>query len=94
VALTEGLAAHAGDRVDVLDSHAGMHLVAWLRDYDDARCARLVEHARAHGLGLYPIAPYYLDPPMQAGLLLGYAGLAPAEISTAMRLFGACLREV
>jgi hypothetical protein len=31
---------------------------------------------------------------MQAGLLLGYAGLAPPEIATAMRLFGACLREV
>jgi GntR family transcriptional regulator/MocR family aminotransferase len=94
VALTEGLAAHAGDRVEVLDSHAGMHLVAWLRDYDAARCARLIAHAREHALGLYPIAPYYLDPPAQAGLLLGYAGLAPAEISTAMRLFGACLREV
>jgi GntR family transcriptional regulator/MocR family aminotransferase len=93
-ALTEGLAVHAGNRVDVLDSQAGMHLVAWLRGFDGARCARLVAHAREHELGLYPIAPYYLDPPAQAGLLLGYAGLAPAEISTAMRLFGACLREV
>ena len=93
-ALTEGLAVHAGNRVDVLDSQAGMHLVAWLRGFDGARCARLVAHAREHELGLYPIAPYYLDPPAQSGLLLGYAGLAPAEISTAMRLFGACLREV
>ena len=94
VALTEGLAEHAGDRADVLDSHAGMHLVAWLRDYDHARCARLIALAREHGLGLYPIAPYYLDPPAQAGLLLGYAGLAAPEISTAARLFGSCLRKV
>jgi GntR family transcriptional regulator / MocR family aminotransferase len=93
-ALTEGLAVHAGNRVDVLDSHAGMHLVAWLRGFDGARCARLVAHARGCELGLYPIAPYYLEPPTQAGLLLGYAGLAPTEISTAMRLFGTCLREV
>ena len=92
-ALTEGLAAHAGDRVDVLDSHAGMHLVAWLRGYDAARCTQLIAHARARGLGLYPIAPYYLRPPAQAGLLLGYAGLAPAEIATAMRLFGASLHS-
>jgi GntR family transcriptional regulator/MocR family aminotransferase len=93
-ALTEGLAAHAGDRVDVLDSHAGMHLVAWLRDHDEARCARLIAHARDRGLGLYPIAPYYLDPPARSGLLLGYAGLAASEIDTAMRLFGASLRAV
>jgi GntR family transcriptional regulator/MocR family aminotransferase len=43
---------------------------------------------------LYPIAPYYLDPPARSGLLLGYAGLAASEIDTAMRLFGASLRAV
>jgi len=91
-ALTEGLAEHAGAHVDVLDSHAGMHLVAWLRDHDEARCEALIARARGKGLGLYPIGPYYLRPPRQAGLLLGYAGLPAAEITVAMRLFGECLR--
>jgi GntR family transcriptional regulator/MocR family aminotransferase len=91
-ALVAGLREQAGDAIEMLDSQAGMHLVAWLRDHDQARCQRLIAHAHACGLGLYPIAPYYLAPPARPGLLLGYAGLAPGEIAAAMRLFGACLR--
>lgn len=88
-----GLARHAGSAVEVVDSNAGMHLIAWLRTGDHADCERLAAHARTRGLGLYTIAPYCLRPPRQPGLLLGYAGLPPADIDAAMRLFGRCLRE-
>ena len=76
--LLDGLSRHAGDALEVVDSHAGMHVVAWMRG-----------HSR--GLGLYSIRPYYMAPPDRAGLLMGYCGLSTAEIEPATRLLGQCL---
>jgi len=45
----------------------------------------LVAAAEQVDLGLYPIAPYYADPPPRAGLLLGYAGLSPRDLAEAAR---------
>ena len=93
-ALVEGLREHAGGAVEVRDSQAGMHLVAWLHDFDEARLQRLIEAARVRGVGLHALGPSYLRPPARVGLLLGYAGLAPKEISAAMVRFGGALRAV
>ena len=91
-ALVDGLREHAGDAVQVRDSQAGMHLVAWLRGFDEARLQGLIDAAQQRGVGLHPIGPCYLHPPSGSGLLLGYAGLAPKEIAAAMVRFGAALR--
>jgi GntR family transcriptional regulator/MocR family aminotransferase len=93
-ALMQGLREHAGETVEVRDSQAGMHLVAWLRDFDESRLHSLIAAARARGVGLHTINQCYLQPPVRMGLLMGYAGLAPKEISAAMLRFGAALREV
>jgi GntR family transcriptional regulator/MocR family aminotransferase len=93
-AMLNGLARHAGDFVEVVDSNAGMHLTAWLSRANHGDCERLVAHARERGLGLYTVAPYCLKPPPRPGLVFGYAGLPPADIEAAMRLFGRCLREL
>ena len=93
-AMLNGLAKHAAGVVEVVDSNAGMHLTAWLDGMSHADCERLIEHARERGLGLYAIAPYCLKPPPRPGLVLGYAGLPPADIDAAMRLLGRCLREL
>lgn len=90
--LLEGL-RRCGDRVEIADSRAGMHLVVWLTGKSAAQGEAFIARARSLGLGLYPIAPYYLDPSDRAGLLLGYAGLSVAEIGEAMKLFEACLQE-
>ncbi len=92
-AMLAGLRRHAAHAVEVVDSNAGMHLTAWLRTGSHADCERLAAHARERGLGLYTIAPYALQAPPRPGLLLGYAGLPPADIEAALRLFGRCLRE-
>lgn len=92
-AMLEGLARHAGDALNVIDSNAGMHLTAWLAHANHGQCERLVAHARTRGLGLYTIAPYCIKPPPRPGLVLGYAGLPPADIEAALRLLGRCLRE-
>ena len=70
-----------------------MYLIVWLRDCDAAQGEAFIARARSHGLGLYPISPYYLSPPDRAGLLLGYCGLSVAQINDAMNAFGACLDE-
>lgn len=93
-AMLSGLKRHAGDFVEVVDSNAGMHLTAWLTRANHGDCERLVAQARERGLGLYTIAPYCLKTPPRPGLVLGYAGLPPADIDAAMRLFGKCLREL
>ena len=93
-ALLQGLEEHAGDHVEVVDAPAGMHTVVWLRDYSFDDCERLIMEARSVGVGLYPIEPHYLGKPERPGLLLGYAGLAPEDITLAMQLFGECLERL
>ncbi len=92
-AMLAGLRRHAGASLEVVDSNAGMHLTAWLRTGSHADCERLAAHARERGLGLYTVAPYSLQLPARPGLLFGYAGLPPADIEAALRLFGRCLRD-
>ena len=92
-AMLNGLRRHANGMIEVVDSNAGMHLTAWLTQANHGECERLVAHARMRGLGLYTVAPYCLKTPPRPGLVLGYAGLPPADIESAMRLLGRCLRE-
>jgi GntR family transcriptional regulator/MocR family aminotransferase len=90
-ALLGALERHVGNAVEVADSSAGMHVLAWLPGLRAAQMRELIERARERGLGLYPIAPYYLRQPQRQGLLLGYADLPPADLDVAMRLLGECL---
>jgi len=93
VALLSALQRHAGKYVEVDDSDAGMHLVAWLPGYDEARVSALIELAVTRGIGLYPLAHLYLKPPARTGLLLGYAGLSVTAIEAAVKIRATCLRD-
>lgn len=93
-AMLAGLRRYAGRHVEVADSHAGMHLVAWLPGMDEPMLEKMVALAAERGLALYTIAPYFVGKPPRPGLLLGYASLPPADIEAAMKLFGQCLREL
>lgn len=92
--LIAGLKEHAGDRVAITTTPAGMHLVVWLQGYDAARCEALIAYAHEQGLGLYPMAPLYQQASERQGLLLGYCGLSVNELREAMRLFGQCLNHM
>jgi GntR family transcriptional regulator / MocR family aminotransferase len=93
-ALLAGIKRHTGNHVQLADSGAGMHVVAWLPRLTHAQVERLIENARARGLGLYSINPYYMRKPSRPGLMLGYADLPPADLEAAMALLGRCLREL
>jgi GntR family transcriptional regulator / MocR family aminotransferase len=90
-ALVNSLRQHAGDRVDIVDTPAGMHVVVWLRHYDYALTEALIALAHERGLGLHPMAPHYLKKPPRPGLILGYCSLSPSALREAMKLFGECL---
>ncbi|MFT3761039.1 MAG: PLP-dependent aminotransferase family protein [Pseudoxanthomonas sp.] len=92
--LLQGLRRLAGDRIEIADSRAGMHLVVWLRGRTRAQGEAFIAHARERGLGLSAISQYYLDPPDRAGLLFGFASLSAAEIGRALALFARCLDEM
>lgn len=92
-ALLAALRRLAGDALEIQDSRAGMHLLVWLRGRSPAEGEAFLAHAQARGLGLYSVAPCYIDPPQRAGLLFGYGALSVAEIEEAARLFAACLHE-
>jgi len=90
-ALLDGLRALDAGRLEISDSRAGMHLVAWLRGKNAAEGDAMIAHGLRLGLGLQSIRPHYLEPPDRAGLLMGYAGMSVTEIQEALVLFGRCL---
>jgi GntR family transcriptional regulator / MocR family aminotransferase len=92
-ALLEGLSRHLGDRVDVAASAGGMHIVVWFRDLAYAPFERLLARAAELQLGLHPIHRYYQKRPPRPGLMLGFAGLTPGQLGSAMALLGRCLNE-
>jgi GntR family transcriptional regulator/MocR family aminotransferase len=92
-ALIQALETHLGDSVEIAGASAGVHVVLWLRRVAPQRLDALLEAAAARGLGIYSIAPYYLEGPRRAGLLLGYANLSEREIGDGIWLLGKVLRE-
>lgn len=90
-ALLNGLHRMNEGRLSFMDSQAGMHIPVWLNHRDREQGRQFVDRARRMGLGLYSIAPYYLDPPDRAGLILGYAGLPVGDIEQALEVLRQCL---
>ena len=93
-ALLGALRRYAGDAVEVADSSAGMHVLAWLPRRTHVQAQALVECARERGVGLYLVAPYCLQPLPRPGLLLGYADLPPADLQAAVRILAECLTQI
>jgi GntR family transcriptional regulator / MocR family aminotransferase len=57
----------------------------WLNDVRPRDLAAVIARARAAGVGLYSVSPFYTSPPPRAGLLFGYASLSEAEIRAGIR---------
>jgi GntR family transcriptional regulator/MocR family aminotransferase len=84
-ALLDALETYLGNRVEVSGANAGIHLLVWLRGIGPHQVDALIERAASAGLGLYSVAPYYLQPPCQAGLLLGYGAMTADEIRSGIQ---------
>lgn len=84
-ALLEALGTFLGPQIDVSGANAGMHLLVWLRHLAPSAVEALITRAAQAHVGLYSITPYYLTPPPQAGLLLGYTSMTPDAIRAGIR---------
>ena len=69
--------------LEVQDTEAGMHFVAWLPPgADDARISRAAAIA---GLHVMPVSAFAISPLERAGLLLGFAGFSKPVIRKGIR---------
>jgi GntR family transcriptional regulator / MocR family aminotransferase len=93
-ALLDALATHLGGRAEVAGANAGVHLVVWLSGLRGRSVEPLVARAAADGVGIYPIAPYYLRAPQRHGLILGYASLDERAIREGIRRLRVALDDV
>ena len=79
-ALLEALATRLGSRIEISGANAGIHLLVWFHDVEPYQVDTLIQEAARAGVGLYPVAPYYLTPTCRVGLLFGYAAMTEEEI--------------
>lgn len=91
-ALLDAIERHLPGEVVVAGSAAGLHVVLWLPSLRPDQEAALIAHARASGIGVYPLSPLFATAAApgtrHAGLVLGYASLTVEEIGEGMRLLG------
>jgi GntR family transcriptional regulator/MocR family aminotransferase len=92
-ALLAAIRDFLGDRVTVCGANAGLHAVLWVRGASGRSAGVLARRAAAAGVGIYPITPYYLTPPGQAGFILGYGALRPADIRAGVARLATVLDE-
>jgi GntR family transcriptional regulator/MocR family aminotransferase len=76
--LAEALRAELGTAVRFSGDAAGLQLHVYLPSHCDEQ--EVVRAAAEQGVGVYPGTPYHLQHPPPPSLLLGFSGLAPAEI--------------
>jgi GntR family transcriptional regulator/MocR family aminotransferase len=80
-----------GDRLEVVESHSGMHLIVWVRDMPADEGEAFIRAAQERRLGLYSIAPCYLEKPEGTGLIMGFSAMSLNDIREAVPLFAQCL---
>lgn len=78
--LIEALAEHLGDRVVVCGANSGLHIVVWVRGAPARSAGGIARRAAEAGVGIYPVTPYYLTPPREAGFILGYGAMRTGDI--------------
>jgi GntR family transcriptional regulator / MocR family aminotransferase len=77
-ALLAAIRDNLGDRVEVTGDGAGAHIVLWPKHRVAEEDA--IARAASRRVGIYGISPYYLDRPLQTGLLLGYSRMSEGRI--------------
>jgi DNA-binding transcriptional MocR family regulator len=91
-ATIEAVGRYLGDRVEVAGANAGLHVLLWLREMGASQIGVLRKKAAAVGVGVYSTVPYYLMPPRQAGLLLGYTSLTEDQIREGIQRLASVFR--
>jgi GntR family transcriptional regulator / MocR family aminotransferase len=93
-AMLDAIERHLGSRAQVSGINAGLHLMLWLRDLPASRSRELRLRAARAGVGVYSVEPFYLKPPKQVGLLLGYASMPEKQIAEGIRRFASVVNSL
>ena len=89
--MKEAIEKECHSLLEVQDTQAGMHFVAWLPEgTDDALVSR--EAAKA-GLQVMPVSAFALTKLFRSGLLLGFAGFRQPVIREGIRELGVVVRR-
>lgn len=91
-ALLESLDRELGDAVRVGGAEAGVHVVVRLPGLDGETLEELVRDAAGRGVGVYPLAPYFLEAREEPALLMGYAALDEERIREGVRRLAEAVR--
>jgi len=78
--------------LEIHSPEAGIHCIGWLPAGLDERS--VVRQATAHGLDLWTVSNFSLEPLARQGLLLGYGGFSVPEIKAGVRRLAAAMRSV
>jgi GntR family transcriptional regulator/MocR family aminotransferase len=82
-ALVGAIQSEMSDKLEIIGSEAGMHLVALLPPgVDDVAVSR---RAALRDLSVIPLSTCYLKPPVRGGLILGYGGTDTQQIHEGVR---------
>jgi GntR family transcriptional regulator/MocR family aminotransferase len=90
-ALLDALHRELGQAALVSGTDAGLHVLLWLPELPASEATAFRHRCREAGVGIYPVAHYYRDPPDRAGYVLGYAALPEDRIREGIARLGACL---
>jgi GntR family transcriptional regulator/MocR family aminotransferase len=98
-ALLDAVARHLPDGTRVAGSAAGLHVVVWLPQLRAQDEPALVDAARRRGVGVHPVSGLFAEPALRrrsrsAGLVVGYASLAVAEIELGIRALAEALSDL
>jgi len=93
-AMLDAIERSLGGRAQVSGINAGLHLMLWLPSLPASRSRELRIRAARAGVGVYPVDPFYLNPPKQVGLLLGYASMREKQIAEGIRRFAAVVNSL
>jgi GntR family transcriptional regulator / MocR family aminotransferase len=71
---------------------AGLHLLTWLPP--DLSAEAVAEAARARDVGVYPLTPYWFNPPGPPGLVFGYGSLSEQAVAEGIDLLAQAVDTV
>src|SRR5215472_8414420 len=82
-ALVDAIQHQIGDKLEIIGSEAGMHLVALLPP--GVNEVAVASKAAKIGISAMPLSSCYLNRPDRCGLILGYGGTDPRQIRDGVR---------
>ncbi len=84
-ALAAAIHRHLGGNAVLAGTGAGLHGLVWLPSIPMRREAELRKRCAERGVGIYPVKPFYREPPAIAGFVLGFSAMDERAIAEGVK---------